>query len=73
MFYLVQDAMHRDPQDKLCPSPVPNEAMADGGPDGRMVPWTRRTVLLADRFAMQGPEAQLSTSKHPHTQRFCHV
>ncbi len=66
MFYLVQDAMHQDPQDKLCPSSVPNEAMAAGGPDGKMVPSTqKRTVLLPDRFAMQEPEAHISISKHP--------
>ncbi len=44
------------PTDKLCPSEEPNEAMADRGPDGRMVPtilW--RTDLLTDRDALTVP------------------
>jgi hypothetical protein len=40
------------PRDKLCPSEEPNEAMADRGPDGRMVPTNKwRTKRLTDRDA----------------------
>jgi hypothetical protein len=31
-------ARSEDPTDRLCPCGVPKEAMAERGPDGRMVP-----------------------------------
>ena len=44
----------KGPTDKLCPSEEPKEAMADRGPDGRMVPTftTWRTHTLMNRDAM---------------------
>ncbi len=39
------------PTDKLCPFEEPNEAMADTGPDGRMVPtnpWRAHTPTNRD-------------------------
>ena len=44
------------PTAKLCPSEEPKEAMADRGPNGRMVPtilW--RTHLLTNRDALTVP------------------
>ena len=38
MNYLAQGAKPGGPKHKLCPSEEPNEAMAERGPDGRMVP-----------------------------------
>ncbi len=37
MFVLAYGVSPGGPRDKLCPSEEPNEAMADRGPDGRMV------------------------------------
>jgi hypothetical protein len=37
MEYLADGQKPVGPRDKLCPSEEPNEAMADRGPDGRMV------------------------------------
>ena len=36
--FLAYGSRPGGPTDKLCPSEEPNEAMADRGPDGRMVP-----------------------------------
>ena len=41
MFFLAYGPQPGGPIDKLCPSEEPKEAMADRGPNGRMVP-TRR-------------------------------
>jgi hypothetical protein len=38
MFHLAQGVEPGGPKHKLCPSEEPNEAMAERGPDGRMVP-----------------------------------
>ncbi len=51
MFFLADGARPEGPTDKLCPSEEPNEAMADRGPDGRMVPtilWRTRTPTNRD-------------------------
>ncbi len=37
MNFLAYGPQPGGPTDKLCPSEEPNEAMADRGPDGRMV------------------------------------
>ena len=41
MYYLADGQEPGGPTDKLCPSEEPNEAMADRGPDGRMVRTSR--------------------------------
>ena len=41
MEYLADGQEPGGPRDKLCPSEEPNEAMADRGPDGRMVRTSR--------------------------------
>ena len=44
------------PTDKLCASEEPNEAMADRGPDGRMVPtFSWRAHTPTNRDAMRLP------------------
>jgi len=48
------------PRHKLCPSEEPNEAMADRGPDGRMVPtivW--RTHTPTNRGAIRLPSNRI--------------
>ncbi len=52
MFFLAYGPQPGGPKHKLCPSEEPNEAMADRGPDGRMVPtiaW--RTHMQTNRDA----------------------
>ena len=51
MFFLADGARLEGPTDKLCPSEEANEAMADRGPDGRMVPtilWRTHTPTNRD-------------------------
>jgi hypothetical protein len=51
MFFLAYGPQPGGPIDKLCPSEEPNEAMADRGPDGRMVPtlpWRTHTPTNRD-------------------------
>ena len=51
MSYLAYGLPPGGPTDKLCPSEEPNEAMADRGPDGRMVPtvsWRARAPKNRD-------------------------
>ena len=56
MFFLAKDTRSEGPTDKLCPSEEPKEAMADRGPDGRMVPTREwRTQTLTNRDAMDLP------------------
>ncbi len=38
MYRLASGIRPEGPEHELCPSEEPNEAMADRGPDGRMVP-----------------------------------
>jgi len=65
MFFLANEMNSKGPTDKLCPSEEPKEAMADSGPDGRMVPtlmW--RTQTPNNRDAMDWPSnLTLSTSR----------
>jgi hypothetical protein len=54
MNYLAHDQEPGGPTGKLCPSEEPNEAMADRGPDGRMVPTiVLRTQTQTNRGAMR--------------------
>jgi hypothetical protein len=56
MNFLANDRPSEGPTDKLCPSEEPKEAMADRGPDGRMVPTRRwRTQTPNNRDAMDLP------------------
>jgi hypothetical protein len=57
MFFLAYGPEPGGPTHKLCPSEEPNEAMADRGPDGRMVPtcMTWRSHTLTNRDAMELP------------------
>ena len=57
MNYLAQGAKPGGPKHKLCPSEEPNEAMAERGPDGRMVPTftTWRAHALMNRDASRSP------------------
>jgi len=51
MNFLADGLEPEGPTDKLCPSEEPNEAMADRGPDGRMVPtilWRSETLTTRD-------------------------
>jgi hypothetical protein len=51
VFFLANDTRSKGPTDKLCPSEEPKEAMADKGPDGRMVPtfmWRTQTPMNRD-------------------------
>ena len=51
MFFLAYGPQPGGPTDKLCPSEEPKEAMADRGPDGRMVPtrtWRTQTPNIRD-------------------------
>ena len=58
MFRLVPGIDPGGPTDKLCPSEEPNEAMAERGPDGRMVPTAEwRTRQPSNRRARREPEA----------------
>jgi hypothetical protein len=53
MNVLTNDTRSKGPTDKLCPSEEPKEAMANRGPDGRMVPTRRwRTLTPTNRDAM---------------------
>ena len=65
MFFLANDARSKGPTDKLCPSEEPKEAMANRGPDGRMVPTRRwRTLTPTNRGAMDLlSNRKLSTSR----------
>ena len=52
-------------RDKLCPSEEPNEAMADRGPDGRMVPtilW--RTHMPTNREATRLHSNRIVRASH---------
>ncbi len=56
MFVLAHGLPPGGPRHKLCPSEEPNEAMADRGPDGRMVPtipW--RAITPTNRAAIGLP------------------
>jgi hypothetical protein len=54
MFFLAYGPRPGGPKRKLCPSEEPNEALADRGPDGRMVPaLVRRPRTLTNRDAMR--------------------
>ena len=54
MKYLAYGFQPGGPRHKLCPSEEPNEAMADRGPDGRMVPTLQwRTHTPTNRDAMR--------------------
>ncbi len=60
MFFLAYGSQPGGPTDKLCPSEEPNEAMADRGPDGRMVPtilWRAHTPT--NRDAMRLPSKRI--------------
>ena len=49
--FLTNDVRSKGPTCKLCPSEEPKEAMADTGPDGRMVPtfmWRTQTPNIRD-------------------------
>jgi hypothetical protein len=51
MYFLAHGLLPRGPTHKLCPSEEPNEAMADRGPDGRMVPtiwWRAHSLTTRD-------------------------
>ena len=54
MFHLAQGAKPGGPKHKLCPAEEPNEAMAERGPDGRMVPtsttWRAHAPRIRDAF-----------------------
>jgi hypothetical protein len=54
MFHLAQGVEPGGPKHKLCPSEEPNEAMAERGPDGRMVPtstaWRAHAPRIRDAF-----------------------
>ena len=55
MFFLAYGPQPGGPTDKLCPSEEPNEAMADRGPDGRMVPtfmWRAHTPMNRDAMGL---------------------
>jgi hypothetical protein len=53
MFVLAYGSWPGGPRHKLCPFEEPKEAMADTGPDGRMVPTTLwRTETPINRDAM---------------------
>ena len=63
---LLTNGKHPEgPTDKLCPSEEPKEAMADTGPDGRMVPTRRwRTQTPNNRDALGLPSnLTLATSR----------
>jgi len=60
MDYLADGQEPGGPTDKLCPSEEPNEAMADRGPDGRMVPtipWRAHTPT--NRAAIELPSNRI--------------
>ena len=60
MNFLAYGPQPGGPTDKLCPSEEPNEAMADRGPDGRMVPtfpWRAHTPT--NRDAMRLPSSRI--------------
>ena len=60
MSYLAYGLPPGGPTDKLCPPEEPNEAMADRGPDGRMVPtilW--RADTPTNRDAMRLPSNRI--------------
>ena len=55
MFFLAYGPQPGGPTFKLCPSEEPNEAMADRGPDGRMVPtllWRAHTPTNRDAMRL---------------------
>ncbi len=53
------------PTHKLCPSEEPNEAMADRGPDGRMVPTNSwRTHTPTNRDAMRLHSNRIARPSH---------
>jgi len=65
MNFLANGLQPEGPTHKLCPSEEPNEAMADRGPDGRMVPtlsW--RTHAPTNRDAMGLPSNRIVRSSH---------
>ena len=56
MNFLTNGKHPKGPTDKLCPSEEPKEAMADRGPDGRMVPtfsWRTQTQNNHDVMDLQ--------------------
>ncbi len=60
MKFLADGLWPGGPTDKLCPSEEPNEAMADRGPDGRMVPTdTWRAHTPTNRDAMRLPSTEI--------------
>ncbi len=72
IFFLAYGPQPGGPTDKLCgedtllrPSEEPNEAMADRGPDGRMVPTNRwRTKTPTDRDAMGSHASRIVRPSH---------
>ena len=53
-FFLAHGLQPGGPENKLCPCEEPKEALADTGPDGRMVPtFVWRTQTLSRRAAMR--------------------
>jgi hypothetical protein len=65
MFFLAYGQKPGGPKNKLCPSEEPNEAMADRGPDGRMVPtilWRAHTPI--NRDAMRLPSNGIFRPSH---------
>ena len=65
MFFLAYGPQPGGPTHKLCPSEEPNEAMADRGPDGRMVPtvsWRAHTPT--NRDAMRSPSNRIFRPSH---------
>jgi hypothetical protein len=55
MNFLADGQEPGGPRDKLCPCEEPNEAMADRGPDGRMVstfPWRAHTPTNRDAMGL---------------------
>jgi hypothetical protein len=55
MNFLAYGPPPEGPRDKLCPCEEPNEAMAERGPDGRMVPtilWRAHTPTNRDAMGL---------------------
>jgi hypothetical protein len=60
MFFLAYGPQPGGPTHKLCPSEEPNEAMADRGPDGRVVPtFPWRPCTPTNRDAMELPSNRI--------------
>ena len=65
MNFLANGPAPEGPRDKLCPSEEPNEAMADRGPDGRMVPtilWRAHTLMNRNAMGLPSNRTLKSSS-----------